>query len=83
MTLFCIVPLVYIEYQLARLHSFDKAFKFSIIRMRRIWNLEVEWQVLIILIVPAGQNDKNCRLFSIAFVYAENRNKDRELRKIK
>ena len=83
MTLFRIVALVYIEYQLAGIDSFYKAFKFSIIRMRRIWYLEVERQVLIILIVPAGQDDEDCRFFSIAFIYAVIRNKDRELRKIK
>ena len=79
MTLFCIVSLVYIEYQLAGIDSFDKAFKFSIVRMRRVWYLEVEWQVLVILIIPASENDEDGRLFSIAFVYAINRNKEREL----
>ena len=83
MTLFCIVALVYIEYQLARIDSFNKAFKFSIVRMRRVWYLEVEWQVLVILIIPASQDDEDGRLFSIAFVYAENRNKVRELRIVK
>ena len=38
--------------------------------MGRIWYLKVERQVLIIFVVPAGQNDEDGRLFSIAFVYA-------------
>ena len=74
---------MYVEDELARVDGLDESLQLSIIRVRGVRHFEVEWQVLIILIVPAGQNDKYRRLFSIAFVYAENRNKDRELRKIK
>ena len=37
--------------------------------MGRVGHLEVEWQVLVVFVIPARENDENCRLFTVALVY--------------
>ena len=68
MALFGIVSLVYIEDKLARVDSLDEALELTVVRVRRVRYLEVEGQVLVILVIPASQNDENCGLFAIALV---------------
>jgi len=39
--------------------------------MTRIWHLEVEWQIFVVFVVPAGQNDKNGGFFTVALINAK------------
>ena len=54
------------EHYIFRLNGADHLFQLSVVRMTRIWNLKIERQVTIVLIVPTGQNDKNRRFLLIA-----------------
>ena len=38
--------------------------------MRGVWNFEVEWQILVIFVVPTSQDYENCGELSIALIYA-------------
>ena len=60
-----------IEDQLSWVHSFDESLKLSIVRVRGVRDLEVEGKVLIVLVVPTGQNNEYGREFSIALIDAE------------
>ena len=66
-----VVSLVHIEDELARVHRLHKSLKLSIVRVRRVGHFEVEWQVLVVFVVPAGQDDEDSGLLAIALVYAE------------
>ena len=59
-----------VEDQLGRVDGLDESLKFTVVRMGRVRNLEVERQVLIVLIVPASQDYENCGEFSVALIYA-------------
>ena len=63
---------MYIKDKLARVDSLDEALELTVVRVRRVWYLEVEGQVLVVLVIPAGQDYKNCRLFPIALVDTKN-----------
>lgn len=39
--------------------------------MGRVWYLEVEGQVFVVLIIPAGQDDENGGLLPIALINTE------------
>ena len=54
----------------ARIHSLDEALKFAIVRVRGVRHLKVEGQVLVVFVVPAGKDDEDGWLLSIALVYA-------------
>ena len=61
---------MHIEYQFCWIDSFHKALKLSVVGMRGVWNLEVEWQILVIFVVPTSQDYENCGELSIALIYA-------------
>ena len=61
---------MHIEYQFCWIDRFDKALKLSVVGMRGVWNLEVEWQILVIFVVPTSQDYENCGELSIALIYA-------------
>lgn len=60
-----------IEDELAGVDGLHEFLQLSIVRVRRVGYLEVEGQVLVILIVPASQNDENSGLLPIALVDAK------------
>ena len=62
---------MHVEDELSRVDSLDESLKLSIVRVRGVGDLEVEGQVLIVLVVPAGQNDEYGREFSIALIDAK------------
>ena len=70
MPLLGVVTLVHIEDQLAGVHGLDESLKLAIVRVRRIWHLEIERQILVVLIIPACQNDEDGRFFSVTLVDA-------------
>jgi len=39
--------------------------------MRRVGHFEVEWQILVVLVVPSGQNDEDRWHFAIQIVDVE------------
>ena len=61
---------MYIEDELCWVDSFHEALQFSIVGMRGVWNLEVEWQIFVIFVVPTSQDYENCGELSIALIYA-------------
>ena len=68
-----VVSLVHIEDQLARVDRLHESLKLSIVRVRGIGHFEVERQVLIIFVVPASEDDEDCRFLTIALVNAKQR----------
>ena len=70
-SLLCIVSLVHIEDELSRIHRLYESFQLSVVRMARIRHLKVEWQILVVFVVPACQNDKDGGFFTIALIDAK------------
>ena len=64
---------MHVEDELSWVHCLDKSLQFSVIRVRRVGHLEVEWQVLIVFVIPTRENDKDCRLFAVALINATNK----------
>ena len=60
-----------VEDQLPWVHGLDESLKLSIVRVRGVRDLEVEGQVLIVFVIPTGQNDEYRWEFSIALIDAE------------
>ena len=60
-----------IEDQLSWVHCLHEPLKLSVVRVRRVRDLEVEGQVLIVFVIPTGQNDEYRWEFSIALIDAE------------
>lgn len=60
-----VVALAHIKNEFAWVDRANKSFQFTIVGVRRVGHLEIEGQIFVVLVIPAGKNYKNCRFFSI------------------
>lgn len=65
-----VIALVHVEDELDGIDSFDEALQLAVVRVRGVGYFEVEGEVLVVLVVPPGEDNEYGRLLSIALVDA-------------